>query len=188
MLTSIRPALVAVLMCYWHAGRSMIASSCDSLSQNPTELCQLACGNMPWPAWHNPQVAPSYSRRIVTHLRRAASSKTYMALINCLQSLPAPQRVAPPIHSGSPSHYILPQASFSSIYSKEFTSRKSAERIRSPRRHLCRSAISDPWATSSSETSSSMDAVGVVIVDHGSKRAEANEMLEEFASMYRLVF
>lgn len=33
----------------------------------------------------------------------------------------------------------------------------------------------------------SQDEVAVVLVDHGSKRTEANEMLEEFAALYRCV-
>ena len=31
------------------------------------------------------------------------------------------------------------------------------------------------------------DDTAIVLVDHGSKRAEANAMLEEFADMYRYV-
>jgi carbamoylphosphate synthase small subunit len=34
-------------------------------------------------------------------------------------------------------------------------------------------------------SSSSNDDVAVVIVDHGSKRSEANSMLEDFAELYR---
>lgn len=41
------------------------------------------------------------------------------------------------------------------------------------------------------EVSSAMlpseDGVAVVLVDHGSKRTEANDMLEEFAALYRCV-
>lgn len=33
--------------------------------------------------------------------------------------------------------------------------------------------------------SSSDEGLAVVLVDHGSKRAEANRMLEEFAELYR---
>ena len=115
-----------------------------------------------------------------------------MALTFDLHSLPAPRRVAPPLASAYPSHRLLPQASFSRKPFKKIRyigppSGKTAERVRTPSTHWCRAAVSDPWAARSSGNGSSMDAVGVVIVDHGSKRAEANEMLEEFASMYRLV-
>lgn len=43
-------------------------------------------------------------------------------------------------------------------------------------------------AVRSSMSSAAMpidDGVAVVLVDHGSKRSEANEMLEEFAALYR---
>ena len=114
-----------------------------------------------------------------------------MALICCLQSLPAPQRLAICFPSGNPAYCLLPQASTHSRHTREIECThkalgKSLEQSRLPRRQRCSSAASDSVATRSS--GSSMEAVGVVIVDHGSKRTEANEMLEEFASMYRWVF
>jgi hypothetical protein len=51
-------------------------------------------------------------------------------------------------------------------------------RCRSTRRLMrCRS--------SSEGGGSSQDGVGVVIVDHGSRKAESNDMLLEFAELYR---
>lgn len=41
--------------------------------------------------------------------------------------------------------------------------------------------------TMSAAVSPTENDVAVVLVDHGSKRAEANEMLEEFAALYRCV-
>ena len=115
-----------------------------------------------------------------------------MALCYSLQSLPAVHRVATPFASGFPHYCPTPHAWLHKNRIKEpiYTGssfRSSVERITTPSRHWCRSAVSHPLATRATGNGSSMEeAVGVVIVDHGSKRAEANEMLEEFASMYRL--
>ena len=37
-------------------------------------------------------------------------------------------------------------------------------------------------------TTSDASDVAIVLVDHGSKRAEANAMLEDFAELYRYAF
>ena len=54
-------------------------------------------------------------------------------------------------------------------------------------RTSCRSAARGTMQVPAEPNSMPTEEVAVILVDHGSKRAEANDMLLEFASLYRFV-
>jgi hypothetical protein len=72
---------------------------------------------------------------------------------------------------------------------QRLVSSRSTESLQLKTTHLARQRTRLPAALRRSAAATALhhDGEAVVLVDHGSKRAEANAMLEQFAEVYRCV-
>ena len=73
---------------------------------------------------------------------------------------------------------------------KSRIARSSSKSVRQPfarTNRTLRPGLESASRVNPAMSAASQDEVAVVLVDHGSKRTEANDMLEEFAALYRCV-
>ena len=119
-----------------------------------------------------------------TSLKRAPSQKSASATPPHFTSRP---RTCP---TRAPRRWSVAHASDARVSAREAPSHARTRRLR-PRHHFSASSTLTrrtrarvAFARASSDDGVASDVVGVVVVDHGSRRAASNEQLERFAALY----